>query len=248
VGIDTLQFFLLLTGITVVAFLYSSVGHAGASGYIAVMSLCGIAATFIRPTALVLNILVACIGTFQFWRAGHFSWRLFWPFALLSVPFAFLGGYVHVSSPFLKPLLSGVLLFSAARLFFRPDDPPEVKAPPRPVALGVGAGIGLLSGLTGTGGGIFLTPLVRFCRWTHLRRAAATSVVFILVNSIAGLVGYLSSGRLIPRDAWSLAIAAVIAGTAGSYLGSQRFPVRTISILLATVLIVAAVKLFFTNP
>ena len=245
---DPLTIALLLLGVVLVAFLYSSVGHAGASGYIAVMSLCGLAATFIRPTALVLNIFVAAIGTFQFWRAGHFSWSLFWPFALLSIPFAFLGGSIHLASPLLKPLLGVVLLFSAARLFFRHGDPPQVESPPRPIALGVGAGIGFLSGLTGTGGGIFLTPLLLFCRWTYTRRAAAVSVVFIFVNSIAGLAGYLSSGRPIPPSAWGLAIAAVIAGSAGSYFGSKRFPVRTISILLATVLVVAGCKLIFTNP
>ncbi len=238
---------LLLGGIVLVAFLYSSVGHAGASGYIAVMSLCGLAATFIRPTALVLNILVACVGAFQFWRAGHFSWRLFWPFALLSAPCAFLGGYLHLASSVLRQLLGGVLLFSAAGLFFRKRDPDDIKAPSPPVAIGVGAGLGLLSGLTGTGGGIFLTPLLLFCHWTHMRRAAAISVFFILLNSIAALAGYISSGQSVPSGAWLLAVAAVIAGALGSYLGSRRFPVRTISLLLATVLVVAACKLIFTR-
>jgi len=244
---DPMNLAFLLLGITVVAFLYSSVGHAGASGYIAVMSLCGLTAPFIRPTALILNILVACIGAFQFWRAGHFSWNLFWPFALLSVPFAFLGGSVHLATWVLKPLIGCVLLFSAARLFFRHCDPPDVQAPPRPVAIGAGAGIGLLSGLTGTGGGIFLTPLLLFCRWTYTKRAAAVSALFILVNSIAGLAGYLSSGQAVPRIAWTLAVAAVIAGTLGSYFGSRRFPVRTISLLLATVLVIAGFKLIFTG-
>ena len=245
---DPLTTALLLLGIAVVAFLYSSVGHAGASGYIAVMSLAGMAALTIRPTALILNILVATIGAFQFWRAGHFSWSLFWPFALLSVPCAFLGGYVHLSSPILKPLLGVVLLFSAVRLFFRHSDPENLAAPSRPIALGVGAGIGFLSGLTGTGGGIFLTPLLLFCRWTYIRRAAAVSVVFILVNSIAGLTGYVSSGRPIPSSVWLFAIAAVVAGTLGSHFGSRRFPVRIISLLLATVLVVAGLKLILTNP
>lgn len=246
-NLDATHLALLLGGITLVAFLYSSVGHAGASGYIAVMSLCGLAATFIRPTALVLNILVASIGAFQFWRAGHFSWEFFWPFALLAVPFAFLGGYVHLASPILKPLLGAVLLFSAARLFFRNGDPSDLQPPPRPLALGAGAGIGFLSGLTGTGGGIFLTPLLLFCRWTYTRRAAATSVFFILVNSIAGLAGFISSGQAIPRQAWFLAPAAVIAGAIGSRLGSRHFPVRAISLLLATVLVIAGFKLIFTR-
>lgn len=236
----------LLLGIALVAFLYSSVGHAGASGYIAVMSLCGLTAGFIRPTALVLNILVACIGALQFWRAGHFSWRLFWPFAVLSVPAAYAGGYLHLAAPTLKPLLGFVLLFSAVRLFFRHADPPDPQSPSRPVAVTAGAAIGFLSGLTGTGGGIFLTPLLLFCRWTHTRRAAAVSVLFILVNSVAGLAGYLSSGQPIPATVWPLAIAAVVAGTIGSQLGSQRFPVRTISILLAAVLVIAGCKLIFS--
>ncbi|HEX8679582.1 MAG TPA: sulfite exporter TauE/SafE family protein [Chthoniobacterales bacterium] len=244
---DATQVPLLVFGILVVAFLYSSVGHAGASGYIAIMTLCGLAPTFIRPTALVLNIFVACVGTIQFWRAGHFSWRFFWPFALLAVPFAFVGGYLNVGSAVLRPLLGAVLLFSAVRLFFRHGDPPETSEPRTPVAVAVGAGIGFLSGLTGTGGGIFLTPLLLFCRWTYTRRAAATSVVFILVNSTSGLIGFVSSGRPIPGAAWWLAIAAVVAGTAGSYLGSRRFAVRTISVLLATVLVIAAYKLIFAS-
>jgi uncharacterized membrane protein YfcA len=244
-AVDTAHLVLLIAGITIVAFLYSSVGHAGASGYIAVMTLCGLSATFIRPTALVLNILVACIGAFQFWRAGYFSWRLFWPFALLSIPAAYLGGYLPVPPHVLKILIGAVLLFSAARLFFRQGDPPDAAAPPVRVSIGIGAGIGFLSGLTGTGGGIFLTPLLLFCRWATIRGAAAVSALFILVNSIAGLVGYVSSGRPVPGFAWILAVAAVIAGTLGSHLGSRRFPVRTISLMLATVLVLAGCKLIF---
>src|SRR5207253_3326309 len=123
------------------------------------MTLFGLAATEIRPTALVLNILVAMIGSFQFWRAGHFSWKLFWPFALLSIPAAYFGGYLQPSASILRILIGAVLLFSAARLIFRRADPAEVTSPPRPVALGAGAGIGFFSGLTGTGGGIFCNPM-----------------------------------------------------------------------------------------
>ena len=244
--LDTTHFVLLLAGITLVAFLYSSVGHAGASGYIAVMTLCGLTATFIRPTALILNILVATIGSFQFWRAGYFSWRLFWPFALLSIPAACLGGFVSVPASILKIVIGVVLLFSAARLFFRQGDPPDVAAPAVPGAIAIGAGIGFLSGLTGTGGGIFLTPLLLFLHWASIRGAAAVSALFILVNSIAGLIGFISSGREIPSFAWVLAVAAVIAGTLGSYFGSRRFPVRTISIILAVVLVLAGCKLILT--
>jgi len=246
-AMGTYQLIAISLAIGVVAFLYSSVGHAGASGYIATLTLFGFATASIKPTALTLNILVACIGSFQFWRAGYFSWNFFWPFALLSVPAAFLGGYVHLPAHIFKILVGVVLWFSAIRLFFRKGDPPEVSPPSRPTAMAVGTGIGLLSGLTGTGGGIFLTPLVLFCRWARTRTAAAVSALFILVNSIAGLVGYFSSGQPIPSVAWILAVAALIGGTLGSYLGSQRFPVRVICLLLASVLVIAGTKLIFTK-
>jgi uncharacterized membrane protein YfcA len=244
---DSTHFTLLALAIGLVAFLYSSVGHAGASGYIAVMTLAGFGTALIKPTALVLNILVALIGAWQFWRAGHFSWKLFWPFALLSVPAAMAGGYVQLPPSFFKPLLGCVLLFSALRLFFRRGDAAVVSPPTLPTALCVGAVIGLLSGLTGTGGGIFLTPLLLFRRWAHTRPAAAVSALFILVNSGAGLVGYFSSGQPIPAFAWTLAVAAVAGGTLGSRLGSRLFPVRTISLLLAAVLIIAGTKLILTK-
>src|ERR1700739_4187325 len=187
---DATQLILLCLAIALIAFLYSSVGHAGASGYIATMTLFGLATTVIRPTALVLNILVAIVGSFQFWRAGYFSWKLFWPFALLSIPAAYLGGYIQPSASVLRILIGLVLLFSAARLIFRRGEPDQILTPSRPLAVATGAGLGFLSGLTGTGGGIFLTPLLLFCRWAHIRQAAAVSALFILVNSVAGLVGY----------------------------------------------------------
>jgi uncharacterized membrane protein YfcA len=238
---------LLCLGIALIAFLYSSVGHAGASGYIATMTLFDLAPTVIRPTALVLNILVAIIGSFQFWRAGYFSWKLFWPFALLSIPAAYAGGYLQPSAGVLRILIGAVLLFSAARLFFRRSDPPETNPPEKPVAIGVGAGLGFLSGLTGTGGGIFLTPLLLFCRWAPIKQAAAVSALFILVNSIGGLVGYFSAKHSLPTLGLYLAIPAIIGGTIGSYLGSRRLPVRGIAIFLATVLTIAGIKLILTR-
>jgi len=242
---DDITLAIVSLAIAVVAFLYSSVGHAGASGYIATMTLAGCAATTIRPTALVLNIVVACITSVQFWRAGHFEWRLFWPFAVLSVPAAFLGGWLDLPAQFFKPLVGAVLLLSAMRLVVRQGDPPHVTPPAIPTAAVVGAGTGLLSGLTGTGGGIFLTPLMLFLGWAPTRAAAATSAVFILVNSIAGLAGYVSSGQPIPSQSWPILAAAITGGAIGSTLGSQRFAIRTISILLALVLVIAGCKLIF---
>ncbi len=244
---DIAHLVLLLIAIGLIAFLYSTVGHAGASGYIAVMTLWGIAPTTIRPTALVLNILVASIGAFQFWRAGHFTWKLFWPFALLSVPTAYLGGYLQPSASVLRILIGVVLLFSAARLMLRRSDPPETFAPSRPTAISVGAGLGFLSGLTGTGGGIFLTPLLLFCRWAHIRQAAAVSALFIWVNSVAGLVGYFTKVHSVPSLGLILAPAAIIGGFVGSHLGSRRFAVRAISLFLAAVLLIAGTKLIFTR-
>src|SRR3982074_807866 len=220
----------LCLAITVIAFLYSSVGHAGASGYIATMTLFGLATTGIRATTLVLNILVATIGSFQFWRAGHFSWKLFWPFALLSVPAAYFGGYLQPSAGVLRILIGLVLLFSATRLIFRRGDPEETVPPSKPTAVGVGAGLGFLSGLTGTGGGIFLTPLLLFCQWAHIRQAAAVSALFIWVNSIAGLVGYFTKVHSIPSLGLVLAMAAIVGGIVGSHLGSRRFAVPVISL------------------
>jgi uncharacterized protein len=245
--VDTTHFVLLFLAIGLIAFLYSSVGHAGASGYIATMTLFGIAPTIVRPTALVLNILVASIGAFQFWRAGYFSWKLFWPFALLSIPAAYVGGYLQPSASVLRILIGVVLLFSAARLLFRRGDPPQTFPPSRPTAISVGAGLGFLAGLTGTGGGIFLTPLLLFCRWAHIRQAAAVSALFIWVNSVAGLVGYFTKVHSVPSLGLILAAAAIIGGMIGSHLGSRRFAVRVISLFLATVLLIAGTKLIFTR-
>jgi uncharacterized membrane protein YfcA len=235
---------LLFIAVGVIAFLYSSVGHAGASGYIAVMTLWGIVPTVIRPTALVLNILVASIGAFQFWRAGHFTWKLFWPFALLSIPAAYFGGYLQPSASVLRILIGLVLLFSALRLIFRRNDPAETVAPSRPTAISVGAGLGFLSGLTGTGGGIFLTPLLLFCRWAHIRQAAAVSALFILVNSIAGLAaGLISGSATLPGLTWILGGVVLVGGWVGAEYGSRRFANPVVRRFLSAVLAVAGGKM-----
>lgn len=234
---------LLHVAIGAIAFLYASVGHAGASGYIAVLTLAGLAATVVRPTALVLNILVATLTTYQFYRAGYFAWNRFWPFAALSVPAAFLGGYIHIPTDLFKILVGIILLLSAARFAVRTEDPSATRFPPLAVALAVGAGLGLLSGLTGTGGGIFLTPLMLLLGWATTKETAAVSAPFILVNSISGLSGFISSGRPLPAIAGSLAIVAVAAGGLGGFYGSRRLPVSAIRRLLAVVLLVAGLKL-----
>lgn len=238
---------ILVPAVLVVALLYSIVGHAGASGYIAVMALVGMSPAAIKPTALILNIVVASIGSFQFWNAGHFSWRLFWPFALLSIPCAFLGGYISLPTRGFRIVVGLVLLFSAVRFFIRPREGSDLRMPGVAKALPVGAGLGLLAGLTGTGGGIFLTPLIILMRWAATKTAAAVSAWFILVNSAAGLVGNFSATHQFPGPAIPLVMAVVAGGTLGSYLGSRRFAPEVIKRLLAIVLTIAGFNLLFTQ-
>lgn len=233
-------------GLLLISFLYSCVGHAGASGYIAVFTLFGVAATEIRPIALILNILVATIATVQFARAGHFSWRLFWPFALTSVPAAALGGAIPIPALPLKILLGVVLLFSSIRLFLSQREKDLPHPPSLPIALTCGALLGLLAGLTGTGGGIFLTPLILLCGWSNTRQAAAVSAPFVLVNSLAGLTGFLAGGQSLPDFPWWLLLVVLAGGTAGSQLGSHHLPTRAIRTTLAVVLLVAGIKLITT--
>lgn len=235
--------FLLTLAVFVVALLYSSVGHAGASGYIAVLLLAGVAPAVIKPTALVLNILVASITAWQFRRAGHFSWRLFWPFAVAAIPMAFVGGAIAVPAGIFKVLVGVVLLFAAARMAIGAQTDALAHAPRHAVALPVGAGLGLLAGLTGTGGGIFLSPLLLWMRWARVKEAAAVSAFFILANSSAGLLGNLASTGRFPTFALVLAGAALVGGTVGSYFGSLRFDAVVIKRLLATVLVIAGTKL-----
>ena len=236
----------LILGVFVIAALYSSVGHAGASGYIAVMSLLSFAPSVIKPTALSLNILVASIATWQFYRAGHFSWRLFWPFAILAVPLAYIGGHLNLPSHLFKLLLGVVLIYSAIRFFIQSKTTKPINEPPRFIALSSGAGIGLLSGLTGTGGGIFLTPLLLFMGWADAKRAAAVSALFVLLNSISGLAGNLSATKSLPTFIIPLLIAAAFGGTIGAYMGSTRIQSETIKKLLALVLLIAGIKLIIT--
>lgn len=235
----------LAFAIVAVAFFYSSVGMGGGTGYLAVMSLFGLAPEAMRPTALALNVLVASIGTWHFWRAGHFSWRLFWPFALLSVPFAFAGGALALPATVFKGVLGAVLLYSASRLFARPPSEDGVSEPPLPAALSCGAGLGLLSGLTGIGGGVFLAPLLIGMRWARAKAAAAVCAPFILVNSVAGLFGNIGSTRHFPMFALLLLAAAAAGGAAGAHFGSRRFPPIAVKRVLALLLGVVGARLLF---
>jgi uncharacterized membrane protein YfcA len=239
---------LLIAGcVLIAALLYSSVGHGGASGYLAAMALFGLAPAVMRPTALVLNLLVAAIGTIQFARAGHFSWRLFWPFAATSIPMAFVGGTITLPTNVYKQLLGGVLLVAAFRLFLPSKAVAgETRRIPLALALLIGCVIGLLSGLTGVGGGIFLSPLLLVFGWANPKTTAAISAAFIWVNSAAGLLGQLASVHSIPSVAFLWAIAAAAGGFIGAHYGSRRLAGLTLRRLLALVLVVAGIKLLLT--
>ncbi|MFC7336940.1 sulfite exporter TauE/SafE family protein [Haloferula chungangensis] len=230
--------------ILILAFLYSSVGHAGASGYIAAMTLAGIAVPEIRPAALMMNLGVSIFGMWHFVRGGHFRWSLTWPFLVAALPFAFLGGKVSLPPQILGLVLGSVLLFSAIRFLFpNKASSDEPKAPKTPIALIAGAILGYLAGLTGTGGGIFLTPLLLIAGWATPKTAAATSIVFIAGNSLSGILGFSTGPEPIPWHLASLFPFALVGGFAGSRLGSYHFSATTIRRLLAVVLLLASVKL-----
>ena len=239
---------LLLLALAGVAFLYASVGHAGASGYIAVLALSGFAAAEIRPLALVLNVLVSSLASWNFAAAGHFRREVLLPLALFSVPAALVGGMVSLPTLPLQRLLGLVLLFSAWRLS-QPSQPGDVSPalPGRVIVSLTGGLLGGLAGITGTGGGIFLTPLMILRGWLVPRQAAAVSAAFILVNSLAGLAGLvMAKGSAVLPAAGvvgPMALAVMVAGGVGAHCGSRRFPSLWIRRLLAVVLLVASGKL-----
>ena len=236
----------VILAIFVVAILYSSVGHGGASGYLAVMAFLSVSPAVTRPTALILNLFVASIGAFQFYRRGYFDRKIFLSFAATSIPFAFIGGMIQLPFSVYRIVLGLVLLFAAFRLAWNFSAEKEIAAPKLRIALLTGALIGLLSGLVGVGGGIFLTPILLLMNWTEARTAAGISALFIFVNSAAGLLGNYEQVSLLPSNVIFWIIAAVLGGIIGSTLGSQYFNTLILRRVLAFVLITAAVKLIFT--
>lgn len=226
------------------AALYSSVGHGGASSYIALMALFGVAPAVMRPTALVLNVIVASFGSARFIRAGMFRWRTLWPFLIGALPFAFVGGAIKLPGDYYRPLVGVVLLLSALRLLW-PKDLQATTAwrdPPIWLSIICGAGIGLLSGLTGTGGGIFLSPLLLFMAWSAPKPASGVAAVFILCNSASGLIGNVSQIAALPPALPLYAGAVIIGGLVGTTLGI-RLAAPMILKALGLVLLVAGAKL-----
>ncbi len=243
-SIEPATLVILVSAIFFIALLYSMVGHGGASGYIAVMSLMSISPAMVRPAALVLNILVSLVAGWNFIRAGQFRWRLFWPFAVTSIPASFIGGMILLPDRHYRQLIGLALLFATFRLFVRGEENGEELVPFRLLpAILLGGLIGLLSGLTGVGGGIFLTPLLLITGWGKTRESSGIAALFILCNSSAALLGHLSNTTQLPDFLPWLAAAAISGGFTGSWLGSMRLPIRGIINALATVLIIAGCKL-----
>jgi len=237
---------LLAVAFFAAATLYASVGHAGASGYLAAMALVGVAPATMRPTALALNILVASIVTIRFHLAGHVPWRALVPFLIGSIPLAFIGGALVLPAAVYKPAVGVVLLVAAVQLFRTAGRSGESAGKtthiPFVPAVVAGAAIGLLSGLTGTGGGIFLTPLILFAGWSEARAASGISAAFILANSISGLLGNVTSVQALPLalPVWLLVAAA--GGLIGAELGARRLGAPALRRALAAVLVIAGLK------
>ena len=241
----TVIFYLLLF---TVAFLYASVGHGGASGYLALMAIYGFAPDLMKPTALLLNIFVSLTAFIQFYRGRHFNWKIFVPLALASIPFAFLGGIMSIDATLYKKILGLLLLIPVARFFFLTNTGEEEKQIPNIVwSLLLGAMIGFLSGLIGIGGGIILSPILLLLRWTDQKQTAAISALFIFVNSLSGLSGQLTKGIHFSSDMLLMVIIAFVGGLLGAWFGSLKFRQEILKFTLASVLTLAAFKLLFTT-
>jgi uncharacterized protein len=240
-----LLFYVLLF---VVAFLYASVGHGGASGYLALMALFSIAPEVMKPTALLLNLFVSLTSFIQFYRGKHFLWRIFLPFAVASVPMAYLGGLVEVDGTIYKKILGLLLLVPIIRFFFFSHvQVTDTKRSSIGLSLFIGAVIGLLSGLIGIGGGILLSPILLLLKWTDQKQTAAISALFIFVNSLSGLAGQLNKGVQFSPEMYLFVVIAFTGGLAGAYFGALKFKQTILKNVLATVLLLAAFKLLFTH-
>ena len=237
---------IFLSSIALAAILYSSVGHGGASGYLAVMALFGLEPALMKPAALTMNIFVTILVLARLSNAGHFNWRLFIPFVVASMPMAFLGGAYTINSSAYKIIVGIALLLAVLRMVWSSNDNYECHTPRLPVAIGIGGVLGFISGVTGVGGGIFLSPLLLFFHWTNMRGSAAIAAGFILLNSIAGLAGFATTGQAWPQGILILVFTAVVGGLIGSELSLRRLAPLKLRKLLSLVLLIAGIKMIAT--
>ena len=242
--IEHIWIFLLL--LPIVAFLYASVGHGGASGYLAVMAIFSFAPETMKPTALLLNLFVAGIAFYHYYKAGYFNKKLFLSFAVASIPLAFIGGMIEVDATIYKKILAVLLIFAILKMLnVFGKEVEQIKNIKLWKGLIVGGIIGFFSGLIGIGGGIILTPIILLLHWGKMKEAAAVSALFIWANSAAGLIGQLSSGVEISSQSFILVAIALFGGFFGSYYGSKEFNNTLLRYMLAFVLVIASIKLFF---
>ncbi len=232
----------LLLLIPLAAMLYSSVGYGGASGYLAVMALLGMPPEDMKPAALLMNIVVAGVVFIRLYRAGHFKWHLFAPFAFTSAPTSLVGGAYTIEAPLYKCLVGIALVVAALRLFIEVGDQPATHTPKLWIALIVGAAIGFVSGLTGVGGGIFLSPILLFFRWADMRSNAAVASAFILLNSITAIMGYASVSTHWPAGLSAMVLVAFVGGLIGSEMATRRVAPAKLRKLLGVILLIAGLK------
>lgn len=231
-----------------IAFLYASVGHGGASGYLALMAIFSFSPGVMKPTALLLNLFVSSVSFLQFYRGGHFKWKIFLPLAIASVPMAFIGGLISIDGTIYKKILGLLLIIPVIRFLFFPNiKVEEIKKSNIALSILIGAVIGFLSGLIGIGGGIILSPMLLLLKWTDQKQTAAISAAFIFVNSLSGLGGQLRKGIHFSPDMYAYVAIAFVAGLCGAYFGSLRFKQTILKNTLGLVLALAAYKLLFTH-
>jgi uncharacterized membrane protein YfcA len=234
-----------LLSIFAVAVLYSSVGHGGASGYLAVMTIFSFNPQILRSSALLLNLFVSGIAFYQYYRKGYFKWNLFLPFSITSIPFAFLGGLITLDTLLYRKILGICLLFAVFRMILDvKTEGVQRKNSSLKIGLVTGAVLGLVSGIIGVGGGIFLSPLLLLLHWADMKETAAVSALFIFVNSAAGLTGILSSGLSLSSEIFIWVPAALLGGIIGSYMGSFKISGKVLRYFLSVVLLFASIKLF----
>lgn len=231
-----------------VAFLYSSVGHGGASGYLALMAIFNITPEVMKPTALMLNLFVSLTSFIQYYRGGHFKWKIFLPLAAASIPMSFIGGLVVLDGTIYKKILGLLLIIPIARfLFFKNPVVEEKNKTSLILSVIIGGSVGLLSGMIGIGGGIILSPILLLLKWTNQKQTAAISALFIFVNSLSGLAGQLTKGIHLSADMYWYVIIAFAGGLCGAYFGALRFKQTLLKNILASVLLLAVYKLLFTH-
>jgi hypothetical protein len=235
-------FFLLL--IFVIAFLYASVGHGGASGYLAVMALFSFTPSLMKSSALLLNIFVSLIAFYQYYKGGYLKWKLFLPFAIGSIPASFIGSLITIDAILYKRIIGLLLIFPILLLLnVIGKSSNEIKDVKVRLALLIGVSIGVLSGMIGIGGGIILSPIILMLHWGNIKQTACVSALFIFVNSISGLIGLVSKGEIINSQIYVWVLIALTGGYLGAYYGRNKFSNLSLKRILAVALIIASIKL-----